>query len=303
MDFLLQTNIIQDKNTLYVEKKALGDKAWETLSNTEVFYLKLSKRALIGIRLSKFLGKDVKKKSIRYEFIKGETIQSKIERALIEKDFKTAGKLFKLSNNLIDNFTTKPKKEDLRSFNLFVKDYPLKIPDGIYKQFTLLTELSRDHMIISDKDSIPALIDYENFLGFALPTRYVRFRAELYLLLALQQVIRSLGSQYFILKTYWKDLFIPKEWQKINDFTLEEKKFFLYIEEKLQNYLYNIKSNIGQLNLLDYQEIEASARISPRITVQSQMQLKQTRDSLSLLQNSKIYKAWKLYHRVIKAII
>lgn len=301
-EFLIQTNIIQDQERLYVEKRALGDRAWEILSNTEVFYLKLSKKTLKGIRLSKFLGKDIKQKSIRYEFIKGETIQLKIERAFIERDFKTAKKLFMLSNNLIDNFTTKLKKKELRDFEIFTEDYYLKIPSGVLKQFTLLTELSRDHMIISDKDGIPTLIDYENFLGFALPTKFIKFRAEIYLLLALQQVIRSLGSQYFILKTYWKNLFIPKEWQKINNFTLEEKKFFLYLEEKLQNYLYKNKSNIERLNLLDYQEIETNTRMYHKITVESQIQLQQANNKLSSLQNSKLYKAWKLYHRIKDAI-
>lgn len=296
-EFLVRTNIVLNKSNIFVEKQALGNRAWEMLSNTESFYLKLSKNTLKGIRLSKYLIKDIKNKCVRFEFIKGETIRSKIERALIERDFKSAEEFYKLSNNLIDSFTTKISKGDLQKFISFINDYKI-IPNGIYKQFVFLTELSSDHMIISEKGGVPVLIDYENFLGLPLPTRYIKFRAEIYLLLALQQIIRSLGSKHFVLTTYWKDLYIPQEWKKINNFTLEEKKLFLHIEKKLQNYLYNIESNIETLNLLNYQEGETMDRASSKLTVQSLLHMQQANDHLNVLQNSKIYKIWRLYHKI-----
>lgn len=289
-DLLMQTNVISDQKTLYVEKKAFGDKAWQNLIKTESFFVHYSKKLPPNIKIAKFLQKNTKEKTVKYEFIKGQTLRFRIESSLIERDFETACTLYEKLNDVTDNFITTAEGDQLNGFKKFTKDYNAKIPDGILKEIVPLTEFSHDHLIVN-RDNAVTLIDYENFLEFYLPARFIKFRAELYMLLALQEIIRSLGSEQFVLKTYWKDLFIPKEWGKINNFSLEEKKFFLFVEEKLQNYLYDTISNMNSLNLMNYREEEVKTRMSQRLTVRSQQ-------VIDGLKNSKIYLLWRTYRKL-----
>ena len=80
---------------------------------------------------------------------------------------------------------------------------------------------------------------------------------------------------------------------------LEEKNFFLFIEEKLQNYLNNTVSNISQLKLTKYKEIEVNSRISQRLTAQSQNAI----EKLHSLKKSKIYKLWRIYRKLRETLV
>lgn len=288
-DLLVRTDVIWDGKSFYVEKKAFGDKAWQNLLKTEAFYNYYCEKLPQNVKIAKFLEKNNKKRTIKYEFIKGQTLRSSIERSLIERNFETAYALYKKLNDVIDSFIFIPKAGQLNGFKRFIMDYKSEIPEDILKEVLPLTEFSHDHLIINNETV--TYIDYENFLDFYLPVKFIKFRAELYMLLSLQQIIRSLGSEQFVLKAYWKDLFIPKQWQEVNNFTPEEKKLFLFTEEKLQNYLYSMVSNISKLHLTDYKEYEVKTRISRRLTVRSQQ-------IIESLKNSQINRLWRVYRKL-----
>lgn len=297
-EFLLQTNIIKEKNNIVVEKVAWGDKSWESLVHIKNFYEHFSKRLPKDVRIAKLIEFNADKKCAKFEFIEGKTLEAIIEGHLLNKNFKEAAKEFKKAMEIIDSFSSRPSSDDLKNFEDFLGDYKGQIPKGTLDYFVPLAELTTDHIIIDNKGRYN-IIDYENFFGLSFPISFVKFRCRFWLIFNLQQVIRSLGSPNFPLVTFSRDLYSPKIWKDLIPFSYEEKKLFLFIAERRHNCL-NWKI-VNMKNSLTKDKDNFDQRAYPKLTTWKMLDYLHCSEELNKIKDSKFFRLWRRYNK-LKAI-
>lgn len=305
--YRVKTDIIREGKEVYVQKKAIGIEAWRLLLASGFFYNNYSKKLPDNIKLSRIIKKNEENQSMYFEFIEGKTIEAKIEQYLIEKRYVKAKLLFEEAFGLIASFKEKPTKSTINLFNRLITNFKGEIPQKIYNFFVPLTDLSFHNFIIKP-NSIYRLIDYECFFGIPIPLRYVQFRAEFDLLQTLQQVLKALASKEFTLVSYLSGIYIPEEWIKINNFSLKEKRLYLFLEEKLQTRIN--KSNIRYIPKTSYKLETVKNRDCDRLTVSqylyyqnSVIRMNRIEKELQDVYSSKVWKLGLLARKVKEILL
>jgi|GEM_PF-3736653 len=301
-EYLLQTNIIKDGSRCFVVKKAMGEKAWDILQNTKSYYKQNLKGLPKEISLAKPLELNTKNKSVVYEFIEGKTLETLIETDLLNRQFNEAKSKYEALIKIVDSFKGKPKSNEVKGFKKLVANYINPLPGQVLSgAFVQISEITADHIIKSSKDDRYHLIDYEDFLETSLPERFIRFRSELYLINNLQQIIQTIACKEFPIVTFSKQLYIPKDWQKVNNFSEKEKAFYYFLEQKLQNYLN--WSILDLKPLLKYKKKEHKNRISLKLDAQRLINYQKSFGELSRIKSSKFYQLWRIYNKVKETVI
>lgn len=299
-DFKVMTNVIVNtKKNKYVVKKAMNRSAWNHLISIKDIYKIIKKNSTI--KISKILKIDEKNNEIWFKYVNGKTIECLIEDSMLNRNFEKTLNLYKKTMSIIDSFSIK-KKPSIKYLE-FINEYQGK--EIISRRFVPFSDISTDHLIMKNDEIY--LIDYENFLGFDLPVDFVKFRSEFYLLINLQQIIQTISSNSFQIESYLSGIYIPAILKRINNFSEDQKKFFLFLEEKLQNTLNWKKVNLN--DYINYDKKIFKKRLSTKI---NNFEMRKNTDltnqnivlksQLLSIYDSKFYKLWRLYNK-FKSII
>lgn len=230
----MRTDVIQEKNKILVRKTALGNKSIFILKETVKNYHNIKREVSSKINLVKILKQE--KNSLEFEFCPGQTIEFLIEQNLIEKNFEKAEKYYRLGLEIIESLPSNQTKirDQKKYFDFFNLDLKIINKKEEFLKHPFL-ELTADHVFIYNKKNY--LIDYEFFLDFPIPKKFLIFNYQFNLLNSLNQVITSLASEKFPLISFMNNLFIPQSWQKYSLLSSQEQIHYLKHREKIQNYL------------------------------------------------------------------
>lgn len=303
----VRTDVIEESNKTYVKKTALGSESKKILKNIKKTYRLLSDSFPKTLRLVKPIkqGEDY----VTFEFCKGAMLEKEIESALISHDFKKAKILYEKGLDLINLIKPhEPSDVEIKKFKDFFKVDEHNLIDNKFI-YPPITEVTADHIFVYNNNYW--LIDYEVFFDFPISKDFVKFRYQFYLVHNLQQILQSIASSSFPLKTYLKDIFIPVDWDKKFKLPLNKIRLFLKMEGKLQSYMNWLEPRYIQF--IDY---EYSLITSPNIEslsankffkedVNLQNELEQTKKELSdykralnRVTSAKFYKLWQFYCRI-----
>ncbi len=181
------------------------------------------------------------------------------------------------------------------------RNYSGPIPGSVTDEISILQDITASNILYCEKEKTFYLIDSENISNIPISIRFAKFRAELYLILTLQQILCSLANSKLILVAYLRNLYIPKNWLSVNNFSLTEKRFYLYLENYLQNSIGKVIQKTNYQPLLKYNDDEFKSRINNDFV--SIGWTKETVDELRRIRSSKFYKLWHLYSGIKKILM
>ncbi len=264
----VRTDIIKEKNKIYVRKTALGSDSKRTLHTIHAAYLYLKKNLGRKIEIAK--PKKEHENTILFNFCKGQSVEKIIETNLIEKEFQKAMFFYKKGLEIINMFPAyknyiKKEKKFIEFFKINEKFHNLSL-DFLYYPFS---EISADHILVHNK--IYCLIDYEIFFDSPIPKKYLFFRYQFHLLHNLQQILTALAGSDFYLTQYLKDVYIPAEWVDIFPLPKTEKELFLGMEE--ENYRFMNWQTPNFKKLIDYSPHEIHKRAHAKFTKGTMLEL------------------------------
>lgn len=114
----------------------------------------------------------LRENGLEFEYIKGKSLGSYIDKDISEKDFDELFKHLKILKEIFDQLTLEKSFIPDEKFKNFFKDVTL--PSGLKKCKFSFLDLNLDNIILNDRINI---IDYEWVLPFPLPVEYIVFRA------------------------------------------------------------------------------------------------------------------------------
>lgn len=257
----VRTDIIKEKNKLYVKKTALGDESKKILKTILEAYVYLKKNLGREVEIARPI-KELKD-AILFDFCKGQNLEKIIETNLIERKFQEVLFSYKKGLEIIDMLpsykSTVQREKKFADFFHIEKKYHTLSLDFLYYPFS---EIPADHILVHNNKY--SLIDYEIFFDSPIPKKYLFFRYQFHLLHNLQQVFTALAGPEFHLAQYLKNLHMPAEWLPIFSLTKTEKELFLGMEE--ENYGFMNWQTPNFKRLIDYSPNDISQRAHAKFT-------------------------------------
>src|SRR3990167_4812718 len=300
----VRTDVIEESNKTYVKKTALGSESKKILKKINKTYRLLSDSFPKDLRLVKPLKQS--EDFATFEFCKGTMLEKEIESALVVRDFKKAKILYDKGLDLIDLIKQYESTDvEIKKFKDFFKVDEHNLIDNKFI-YPPITEVTADHLFVYNNNYW--LIDYEVFFDFPIPKDFVKFRYQFYLVHNLQQILQSIASKSFPLKTFLKGIFIPVEWDGIFKLPLNKIKIFLKMEEKLQAYMNwlepryiqfaDYKAKLVTMPVMDYLTKGNAISIDSG-TDEEIIKLRKDLDEYKVMMNritsAKFFKLWQLY--------
>jgi hypothetical protein len=296
----IRTDIIKQKNNIFVTKTALGSGSKEILNRTVNEFHTIDKLLPKNTHFARPINN--KLNTFAFEYAKGQTLERLIEDALIEKKFDEATALF---NRGIDIIMSLPsEKRTINQEKKFMKFFSLESKYGNQNMDFVtipIVELTADHIFCNGNKN--TIIDYEIFFDFTVPKEFLLFRYKFHLINTLQQVIGALISNEFKATSFFQGLLIPIDWNKNLPIPNSRKEMYINLEKSIQNYL-----NSNENNKLEFYTTSTeiiNVRTFPKLShhdvllMQNPTQMKQKirgyEDELNMIKDSKFYKIWRMY--------
>lgn len=241
--FNLTTFFIKEKNNIFIRKKGNSNHVKKFLEN---FFIKrkLIEKELLGVKPVKILKKE--NNYIDFQYLDFPSFEYLIEKSLIERNFSKANEYFNIFLNLLNRqkILTKINSNDFSKFqSIFDPKKEIKIKEEKYLKIGIY-DLNLDNFLYDQKRKEIYIVDWEWFFDFPIPLNLIIFRSIFYLSAHLQLIIQTFCNKEFPCFEILKDFYIPKIfWEKV-DFSSNQIKNYLILENNFQNYVNKVKQKI-----------------------------------------------------------
>jgi hypothetical protein len=321
--FQIITYLIEKNDKLIIKKEANHRVAIKHLNELKNTYQTL-KEKLKKIELVRIIGRG--ENFIEFEYQDQPTLESMIEKALIEKNFSLAKFYLKKYLEFIDAQPT--VKIKLSANKNFLKIFDPNKQLNYKKEECLkigLLDLNLDNLIFDKKNKKLFLFDWEWFFDFPLSKEFLIFRSVLYLCAHLQLIIKTYCSENFPCVEILRDFYIPEIFfEEINFLTPEKIEKFLIWENNFQNYVNNQRFEFNKKLIMPKFEVKKEKILKTRLLIldqekkkmeeeiekeneKSRNQINETKinitnleNTLNMIKSAKFFKLWQVYCKIMK---
>lgn len=250
LQYQVATTIYQSQNNIIVRKYAVNSKAQTHLENLHNIGKSLTKILSKNILLPKMLR--YKDNYIEFEYINLPSLESVIEKAIINHQFELTKNYLLIFKKLLSRF---PKKitnpyEDKQFIEIFdpLKNHQTRLKEKCI--FPGILDLNLDNLIFDSKNNKIYLIDWEWTYDFPITESFASFRSLFYLSFKLQSLIATFCSIDFPCYEVFDNFYIPKIWWDMFSYSQEDIERFLFYEYNFQNSVDIVKQKYKKVNIL-----------------------------------------------------
>lgn len=187
-NYQLATIIYEYRNKKYVRKIALLKESLPHLKKIENNYLEIKKQFILTPKITL-----IKENYIDFEYLPFPSLESIIEKYLINHQFEDTETILKIYLSFISNL--KEIKTSIYKNKEFIKIFDQeKLYDQKKEESCLIKSVldyNLDNLLYDENKNNLYLIDWEWILNFPLPKKYIIFRAIFYLASKFQSLIVS----------------------------------------------------------------------------------------------------------------
>jgi len=247
LKYQVTTIIYQLNDRIIVRKYAGNPKAQPHLLHLKNVKKTLSKILPKNILLPEIL--DYKSNYIEFEYINLPSLESLIEKTIINHQFELTKDYLHIFKKTLDGLskkTTNPyeNKQFIETFDP-LKNYQSELKEKCISPGIL--DLNLDNLIFDSKNNKVYLIDWEWTFDFSIPKNFASFRTLFYLSFKFQSLIATFCSIDFLCYEIFDNFFVPKIWWDIFDFTKVDIEKFLYYEFNFQNSVDDVKRDFRKI--------------------------------------------------------
>jgi len=259
------TTIIYQLNDRKVVRKYAGNsKAQPHLLHLKNVKKTLSKILPKNILLPEIL--DYKSNYIEFEYINLPSLESLIEKTIINHQFELTKDYLHIFKKTLDGLPKKTTNsyENKQFIEIFdpLKNYQSKLKEKCISHGIL--DLNLDNWIFNSKNNKIYLIDWEWTFDFPISLSFATFRSLFYLSFKLQSLIATFCSIDFPCYEVFDNFYIPKIWWDMFSFSQGDIEKFLFYEYNFQNSVNIIKVDFKKINIFKEKKL-VKQQISPNL--------------------------------------